>query len=185
MCKNNKMKLFFPIWHWKIPENLIEKYDCIAFHMTDLPFGRGGHPLQNLIIRGIKETKITAFRVTSEIDGGEILYQKNLSLEGSAEQIWKRASDIIVNDMIPYLMKNDVKGRPQSGEIIKFKRFAPVEIGNLSSLEKVQDCIRMSDAPFYDKAFIETDSLHIEFFDSHRINNNIECKCRISKLKRD
>ena len=32
-------------------QEIHENYKCIIFHMTDLPFGRGGSPLQNLISR--------------------------------------------------------------------------------------------------------------------------------------
>ena len=41
--------VFFPHWSWKIPPSIYENYNCVVFHMTDLPFGRGGSPLQNLI----------------------------------------------------------------------------------------------------------------------------------------
>ena len=40
---------------------IVKNYTCICFHMTDLPYGRGGSPLQNLILDG-KNTMITAFR---------------------------------------------------------------------------------------------------------------------------
>ncbi len=37
-------------------------------HMTDVPYGRGGSPLQNLIARGHTSTKLTAMRMTAEVD---------------------------------------------------------------------------------------------------------------------
>ncbi len=46
--------IFFPHWSWIIPKEIYEKFECVIFHMTDLPFGRGGSPLQNLIVRGHK-----------------------------------------------------------------------------------------------------------------------------------
>ncbi|MDZ7775688.1 MAG: hypothetical protein U5L09_08890 [Bacteroidales bacterium] len=54
--------VFFPHWSYIIPESIFNNYECIVFHMTDLPFGRGGSPLQNLISRGYKETKISALK---------------------------------------------------------------------------------------------------------------------------
>ena len=30
-------------------QKIFENFNCIIFHMTDLPYGRGGSPLQNLI----------------------------------------------------------------------------------------------------------------------------------------
>lgn len=54
--------IFFPHWSWKIPVDIYERFECVIFHMTDLPFGRGGSPLQNLVVRGINETQLTALR---------------------------------------------------------------------------------------------------------------------------
>jgi len=47
----NKIKpifMFFPHWSWKIPREIYENFDCVGFHMTDLPYDRGGSPIQNL-----------------------------------------------------------------------------------------------------------------------------------------
>src|SRR5882672_1131472 len=44
--------IFFLHWSWKVPEELVGNYECVCFHMTDVPYGRGGSPLQNLILRG-------------------------------------------------------------------------------------------------------------------------------------
>ena len=50
--------------------------------MTDLPFGRGGSPLQNLIVRGFEETMTSAIKVTKGIDTGDIyLKEKHLFME--------------------------------------------------------------------------------------------------------
>ena len=43
-------KVFIPHWSYIIPESIWTVYPCIVFHMTDLPYGRGGSPLQNLIM---------------------------------------------------------------------------------------------------------------------------------------
>jgi methionyl-tRNA formyltransferase len=122
MCTNGKVKLFFPYYSWKIPKETHERYECIAFHMTDLPFGRGGSPLQNLILRGFTETVITAFRVTDEWDAGPIYLKRPLSLDGTAQEIFDRASKIIYNDMIPFILMNDIIPTPQEGEVVLFHR---------------------------------------------------------------
>ena len=49
----NPRCIFFPHWSHRIPKEVHDRFECIVFHMTDLPFGRGGSPLQNLIARGI------------------------------------------------------------------------------------------------------------------------------------
>jgi len=54
--------IFFAHWRWIVPKATVENYECICFHMTDLPYGRGGSPLQNLIVRGYQDTVLTAFK---------------------------------------------------------------------------------------------------------------------------
>ncbi|MFW5887041.1 MAG: formyltransferase family protein, partial [Bacteroidota bacterium] len=88
--------IFFPHWSYIIPSEIFENFNCIVFHMTDLPFGRGGSPLQNLISRGIHETKISAIKVVKELDAGPVYLKKDLSLYGTAEEIYLRAGDIII-----------------------------------------------------------------------------------------
>lgn len=43
--------IFFPHWSWLVPEDIFKTYECIGFHLGDLPYGRGGSPLQNHIIK--------------------------------------------------------------------------------------------------------------------------------------
>lgn len=160
--------IFFPHWSWIIPKGVYENFECIVFHITDLPFGRGGSPLQNLIERGIYKTKLSALRVVKELDAGPIYLKRDLDLEGSANEIFKRASKIVFNDMIPYIIENKPVPAPQTGQIAVFKRRTPEQsnIGKLNSLTKVYDYIRMLDAEGYPAAFVETAGLEIEFTDA-------------------
>ena len=49
-------------------------------HPSDLPKFRGGSPIQNQIINGVKKTKISIFRINSEIDAGDIVAKAPLDL---------------------------------------------------------------------------------------------------------
>ena len=69
--------------------------------MTDLPYGRGGSPLQNLIQRGHNTTMLTALRCNEGCDTGDIYLKRSLSLCGTAEEIFIRA-DTIIEQMIDY-----------------------------------------------------------------------------------
>lgn len=160
--------IFFPHWSWIIPKKIFDNFECVVFHMTDLPFGRGGSPLQNLIERGIYKTKISALRVIKELDAGPVYLKRDLDLQGSASEIFKRASQIVFNDMIPYIIENNPAPVPQSGQIVKFNRRTPEQsnIANLNSLTKIYDYIRMLDAEGYPPAFVETSKLMIEFSDA-------------------
>lgn len=142
--------------------------------MTDLPYGRGGSPLQNLILLGHKETKISALKVVRELDAGPIYIKRKLFLSGTAEEIFVRANKVI-ELMIETIVLNDIRPEPQEGEIFKFKRRKPADsnIIKIDDLEKVYNHIRMLDAEGYPKAYLETQSLKLEFSKAH-LNSNEE-----------
>lgn len=160
----NPKYIFLPHWSWIIPKEVYSNFQCIVFHMTELPFGRGGSPLQNLVVRGIYETKISAIRVTEVLDAGPIYLKRNLYLHGGAEEIFIRASDITF-DMIKYIVKHKPSPVEQEGEPVIFKRRTPAEsrIPDVRDLNKVFDWIRMLDAEGYPRAFIETENLRLKF----------------------
>ncbi|MFN4151395.1 MAG: methionyl-tRNA formyltransferase, partial [Candidatus Sericytochromatia bacterium] len=105
----NPKYIFFPHWSWIIPENIYSNFECIVFHMTDLPFGRGGSPLQNLIYRDIEYTKISAIKVEKGIDTGRVYIKEDLFIGlGNADEIFEKASNIIFNKMIPNILENNI-----------------------------------------------------------------------------
>lgn len=161
-------KIFIPHWSYIIPNEIYKSYDCVVFHMTDLPFGRGGSPLQNLISRGFKTTKISAIKVEEGLDTGDIYLKKILSLEGTASEIFERSTSIM-EDMIKDIIKAKIQPLPQVGEVIEFKRRKPADsnLVELSNLEKVYDHIRMLDCDGYPHAFIETHLLKFEFINAN------------------
>lgn len=161
----NPEYIFFPHWSWKIPEAIYKQYNCIVFHMTDLPYGRGGSPLQNLIIRGYKQTKISAIKVVKAMDAGPVYLKEELELFGTADEIFMRASKIVFEQMIPKILEENITPEEQQGEITTFKRRKPQEsnIENLKTLEQLYDYIRMLDGEGYPKAFIETEQFKVEF----------------------
>ena len=180
----NPNKIFIPHWSYIIPKSIFNKFICIVFHMTDLPFGRGGSPLQNLIIREIKSTKISAILINEGIDSGPIYEKKPLKLNGTAQQIFNRSVPII-EKMINNIINKKLKPTPQKGEIIEFKRRTPKEsdLKLISNLSKVYDHIRMLDAENYPNAFLENKNLKFMFYNANfdKENNLIEANVRISK----
>jgi dTDP-4-dehydrorhamnose reductase len=97
IAKFNPEWIFYPHWSWLIPPKIYNKYNYVLFHITDLPFGRGGSPLQNLIFRKIYTTKISAIKVVKEIDAGSVYLKENFSIKnGSAGEIFNKASKILV-----------------------------------------------------------------------------------------
>ncbi|MDR0919481.1 MAG: methionyl-tRNA formyltransferase [Oscillospiraceae bacterium] len=173
--------VFFPHWSYIIPKNIYENFECIVFHMTDLPFGRGGSPLQNLISSGIYETKISAIKVNEGIDTGDVYFKENLSLYGSAEEIYMRASEIIFNKMIPYIIKNNPQPVPQTGVATTFNRRKPEssEITENMLLKQIYDQIRMLDAEDYPDAFIKFGKYKLTFNRAKLVSDGIIADVKI------
>ncbi len=179
----NIEKIFIPHWSYLITKDIYEKYECIVFHMTDLPFGRGGSPLQNLITRGIYDTKISALKVEKGIDTGDVYLKKDFNLSGSATEIFKRGN-LIIKEMIIKILQDNIKPLPQKGEVTIFKRRKPEDsnMGDLKELTEIYDYIRMLDADGYPKAFIENKYFKFEFSKaSIEASGEINCKTRIIK----
>lgn len=160
----NPRYIFFLHWSWKVPQKIIENYECVCFHMTDVPYGRGGSPLQNLILRGHRSTKLSALRMTAEFDAGPVYMKKDLSLEGGAEEIYLRASYLSAEMIIELIEKTPVPVS-QQGKITLFERRKMKEssINGGRSLGELYDFIRMLDAEGYPKAFIERQGFRYEF----------------------
>lgn len=154
------------ILHWShiVPDELLDRFECIIFHMTDLPYGRGGSPLQNLILRGHTVTQVSAIKCVKELDAGPVYCKSPLSLEGSARQIFARLAPVTVQ-MIEGIIENRPIPQPQQGEPVHFRRRRHKD-GDLSvakSLREAYDLIRMLDSEDYPSAYIETCSLKLEF----------------------
>ncbi len=157
-------QIFFLHWSWKVPAEIIERFECVCFHMTDVPYGRGGSPLQNLIVRGHKATRLTALRMVEAFDAGPVYLKAELDLSGSAEEIFRRASTLATR-MIRTLIEEQPVPQPQRGEVVNFARRKPEQsrIPEVATPEQVYDHIRMLDAEGYPPAFIEHQGRRYEF----------------------
>jgi methionyl-tRNA formyltransferase len=181
--KGGVKQIFVPHWSHIISPEIYEHFECIIFHMTDLPFGRGGTPLQNLIARGIYKTQITAFRCVKELDAGPVYMKRPFSLHGPAREIYVRFNKS-VEDMIVSIIQDPPEPQEQEGDVVIFKRRTEKDggIAQLKSLEQAYDYIRMLDADGYPKAFIESENFRIEFsqasLQAESVTANIEIKLK-------
>ena len=172
--------IFFAHWSTRIPQAVWEAHECVVFHMTDLPYGRGGSPLQNLIARGHEETVITALRCVEALDAGPVYLKRPLSLLGSAEEIFVRA-DRVIEQMICEIQRDEPSPVPQSGEPVVFRRRRP-EDGDLAvveGLDRWYDWIRMLDAEGYPPAFIDVGGVRLEFRNVARRAGHLEAIVKI------
>lgn len=182
--------IFFIHWSWHISQEIFSNFECILFHMTDLPYGRGGSPLQNLILNNHKSTKISAIKVVEQVDAGPVYLKSKLNLKGSAEKVYVRATKLILKDMIPKIIDSMITPVEQTGLVTSFTRRLPIQsdfeeiLYDSDQLEALYDFIRMLDAQGYPRAFIDKGKFHIEIFDANYNENNIKAKVIIKYANR-
>ncbi len=84
-------------WPKIVKKEILEspRFFCIGTHPTELPFNRGRHPLQWLIVMGILETELSFFRIDEGIDSGNILIQIpfGITSDGSIRDFVKRMNE--------------------------------------------------------------------------------------------
>ena len=155
--------------------------------MTDLPFGRGGSPLQNLIIRGFNKTKISAIKVQTEIDAGPVYMKEDVSLEGNATEIFERISKIVFEKMIPCFFKEELEPVEQQGKPEYFKRrtLEESELNADMKISEIYNYIRMLDAEGYSNAFLNFGRYKLSFKNAKLCNGEILAEVRIAEGKNE
>ncbi|MCJ8320002.1 MAG: methionyl-tRNA formyltransferase [Colwellia sp.] len=177
--------IFFPHWSWLVPNEILNEFECICFHMTDVPYGRGGSPLQNLISRGHKDTKLSALRMEKHLDSGPVYLKTPLSLQGTAREIFSDCAQLTFK-MISTIVTLQPLPIPQSGTVVEFKRKTPAdsELPIKNTIEEIYDLIRMLDADTYPKAFLNHGNIRIELSQAI-INSETEINAHVKITLRD
>lgn len=99
-------------WSWIVPKNFINRNTCVCFHPSDLPKYRGGSPIQNQIINGLKKSMVTAFKMDHGIDTGPIFGKEPISLEGNLNSVLleiEKSSKILALNIINACINNNLK----------------------------------------------------------------------------
>lgn len=187
--KINPRIIFFLHWSKYIPEKVYNKYLCIQFHISDLPFGRGGSPVQNQILKNITETKISALKVSEKIDAGPICLKSKISLLGRAQDIFIRMEKISIQMTKKIVQMKKINFRKQKGRVFNFKRRDAYQSkllnsrNELTSIKKLHNFIRALDAEGYPKANFELNKFKILLSESKMYKKHIVGKFRIEKKK--
>lgn len=176
--------VFFLHWSWLVPPEVFENYECICFHMTDVPFGRGGSPLQNLVARGHRSTQLTALRMVRELDAGPVYAKEALSLDGTAEEVYVRATRLATR-LIRRIVADRPDPVPQTGAPVVFPRRRPEEsaLPVLPALDAVHDFIRMLDADGYPRAFLVHAGYRFEFSRASLYDGRVRADVCITPLE--
>ncbi len=179
----NPRYVFFLHWSWKVPAEIFSAFECVCFHMTDVPYGRGGSPLQNLILRGHRQTRLTALRMTDEMDAGPVYLKRRLDLRGSAQDILVRASELAAT-MIKTMITRQPTPRAQRGRVTVFHRRRPADsaLPENAPAGELYDFIRMLDAEGYPPAFLERGDVRLEFTQARLHRGQLTASVRIVPL---
>ena len=180
--KINPNIIFFPHWSSKIKDNIFKNFNCIGFHSTPLPYGRGGSPIHNMVLKNFIKTQICAFKIEQGLDNGPIYLRNNLSLDGAGHEIFEKMYNQIVK-MIKILIKRSPMLKPQKGVVTKFKRLSKnnSEIKKKIKLKDLYNLIRILDMrdDAYENAFIRHKNLKISFKEAKIKGNTINAQVKI------
>jgi methionyl-tRNA formyltransferase len=174
--------IFFLHWSWKVPATITDRWECICFHVGDLPKDRGGSPIQNQIARGKRSSFLSVLRMEQEIDAGPIYRKIPFSLEGGAEEIYLRATRESIA-VVEWMVREEPQATPQVGTPEVHARRKPEQSrldGTQTDLLAVHDLIRMLDADGYPKAFLDVGNLRLEFTRSALYAEQLQADVRIT-----
>lgn len=178
---------FFLHWSSIVPASIFEACECVVFHAADVPYGRGGSPIQNLIARGHEDTVLTALRMTAEVDAGPVYAKVPLSLAGRAQEIYERADEAAV-ELIESIVDTEPVPVPQVGEPVVFARRTPDQSElrpDLVDLDAWERHIRMLDADGYPHAYVDHGPYRITFRRATRTQGAVVAEATIVRREED
>ncbi|UTR12130.1 methionyl-tRNA formyltransferase [Evansella sp. LMS18] len=131
--------LFIIGWSQIARKDVLETptHGCIGMHPTLLPIGRGRAAIPWAIIKGLKETGVTMFKLDEGVDTGDIIGQGVIKIDQktTATELYQKVDDMhitligeywddIVNNNISLTKQNDEVAsewagrKPEDGEIL-------------------------------------------------------------------
>lgn len=183
---------FFLHYGKLVPDYFLSQTPCFGFHLAPLPFGRGGTPLQNMILSGVASTPISMFKMEpgAAFDSGPLMVgmsgievSEDISLTGrAAEDIYRQAMYEATAKIASYV-KGYLQPKEQEGEVVSFTRLTTKhnEIpSNNVTLDTIFDYIRMTDAETYPKAWLKIGKIKIEFSRAALRLGRVDCDAKIT-----
>ena len=90
----------------------------LGMHPTLLPQGRGRASIPWAILKGLRETGVTLFKLDEGVDTGPILEQRHLAIEAreTATSLYRKVSDAhvaLMREVWPRLLDDSITPRPQ------------------------------------------------------------------------
>jgi methionyl-tRNA formyltransferase len=187
LLESNVDIVFFPHWSWVVPDEIIDRFTCICFHSTPLPYGRGGSPIQNMVLNGHRDSQVVALKMTNQLDAGPIYLRQDVSLIGGGEEVFRRIYQTTIS-MMKSLLTFLPSPTEQEGEVTIFTRRQSDDskLDMDDSIDHIFDKIRILDVDNYPPAYIEIGDYKLTFtHPSMRLSGDINAHVRIKKINRD
>ncbi len=175
--------IFFPHWSWIVPVDILNNFICVGFHSSPVPYGRGGSPIQNMVLSGHEKSEVVALKMNEFIDSGPVYMRRELTLIGGGEEIILRIYKIII-DMISELLVELPIPIEQSGiaTIFSRRKSADSRINFNNEINYIFDKIRILDIDGYPPAFVDIGEYRLTFtHPSIRFNDKIDARVMISR----
>ena len=186
--------IFFFHWSKYISQEIFENYNCISFHTSNLPNGRGGTPIQNQILDGIIKTKVNAIKTCQEIDAGDIFCSEEITLQGSLYDIWHIISNVsflmikkIINTSLTSIRQTDlIRMTPiyqtdLTRTLYKRNNNNVIPFDTEKNIEGIYRFIQMMDAEKYKNSYIDIGNFRLSFSRAGIKNDNIIADVLITK----
>lgn len=150
--------LFIIGWSQIAKKEVLETptYGCIGMHPTLLPMGRGRAAIPWAIIKGLKETGVTMFKLDEGVDTGDILGQGVISLDENttATEIYQKVDDMHITLIAKYwsdIVNNNITLTKQiESEATEWPGRKPEDGGilNSMSMDEVDKLVRAVTHPY-------------------------------------
>jgi len=106
----------------------IPKIGFIGFHPTLLPIGRGPAPIINSILHDFRESGVTMFYISADLDSGDIIAQEKFNIKKTdhAIEVYKKvikAGKQLIRKYLPRVLVGTAPRIPQDeSKVIYFKK---------------------------------------------------------------
>jgi methionyl-tRNA formyltransferase len=175
--------LFIIGWSQIASEETINapKLGIIGAHPTLLPEGRGRAAIPWAIIKGLKQTGVTFFKMDQGVDSGEILGQQIIPIEDreTATTLYKKVDDAHVSlflDTFPKLISGNYSLQKQDESKATYwegRTPADGEIRTSMTPAEVDKLVRATTHPYPGAFYYNRDGEKVVVWDTAEFNNAI------------
>lgn len=145
-------------WSQIVRHEMLSRFrlGAVGLHPTLLPEGRGRAPIPWTIIKGLRETGATLFRLEASVDSGDIVAQERYSVNrrDDAGTVYEKMAEVSVKlllDNLPPLLEGTAGATPQVDVGTIWPRRRPSEGGiawDELDAERIYDWVRALTTPY-------------------------------------